>query len=312
MAKKNKKSKKTAPQEKPKPLVTMADLQAMSDSDDDSALPPEEEWDADAKALKKAIEEGAFDKAMKEFQEGKNNGDDDESIQEVELGDDGSEDDEDIDDDAEKVDADSAEEDEKKEASSEDEKAEEGKEDDDDDDEEDSEEEESEDEHDDSKAKASSKPQHKKSADKSKEVEDESDSDGEEEKNDSGEEDDSDKEEEEEGKEDPDAMNTKALRVVTQGLAAFRSSMPWAESFTVTPPTTSPFAPGAESSLDIHDDLKREVAFYDIALEAALEARKKCQQAKIPFSRPDDFFAEMVKTDGKLLLVWEYCRIRSN
>ena len=305
MAKKNKKSKKTAPQEKPKPLVTMADLQAMSDSDDDSALPPEEEWDADAKALKKAIEEGAFDKAMKEYQEGKNNGDDDESIEEVELGDDGSEDD---DDEAEKVDADSAEEDEEEEASSEDEKAVEEKI-DDDDNEEDSEEEESEDEHDDSKAKASSKPQHKKNVDQSKQEEDESDSEAEEEKNDSEAEEDSDKEE---GKEDPDAMNTKALRVVTQGLAAFRRSMPWAESFTVTPPTTSPFAPGAESSLDIHDDLKREVAFYDIALEAALEARKKCQQAKIPFSRPDDFFAEMVKTDGKLLVVWEYCRIRSN
>ena len=64
MGRKHKFSKKTAetPAEKnkkKKPLVTMADLQAMSDSDDDddSGLPPEEEWDDDAKALKKAIEE---------------------------------------------------------------------------------------------------------------------------------------------------------------------------------------------------------------------------------------------------------------
>ena len=94
-------------------------------------------------------------------------------------------------------------------------------------------------------------------------------------------------------------MNSKAIRVVTEDLLVVRNSMPWAESFTIVAPTTAPFAPGVESPLDIHDDLKREVAFYDIALEAALEGRKKCEQAQIPFSRPDDYFAEMVKSDGK-------------
>lgn len=303
MGKKNKKSKKTAEipkAKKQKPLVTMADLEAMSDSgSDDSGMPPEEEWDADAKALKKAIEEGAFDAAMKEYQQGDD--DDNDSIEEVVLddneGSDSGQEDHDGPD-TEKVDVNSAEEEE--EASSGDEDASDDNE---------SDEEEVEDESD-SKVKASSKPQHRKDS-TTKDVE-QSDS-NEEEKDDSEVEEadeeeeadeDSDTEEADESKkEESDKMNTKALRVVTEGLAAFRKSMPWAEGLTVTPPTKSPFAPGVEEPLDIHDDLKREVAFYDIALEAALEARKKCEQAKIPFSRPDDFFAEMVKTDGTLCLL---------
>jgi rRNA-processing protein EBP2 len=82
--------------------------------------------------------------------------------------------------------------------------------------------------------------------------------------------------------------------------------MPWAEKIFIIPPTPLPFGleEGASGTpLDIHDDLKREVAFYDMALEAVVEARVKCKKADIPFSRPEDFFAEMVKTDGKLLLV---------
>ena len=54
--------------------------------------------------------------------------------------------------------------------------------------------------------------------------------------------------------------------------------------------------------VDIHDDLKREVAFYDTALEAVHLARGECERAGIPFTRPDDFFAEMIKTDGECYL----------
>jgi hypothetical protein len=55
------------------------------------------------------------------------------------------------------------------------------------------------------------------------------------------------------------------------------------------------------SPLDVHDDLKREVAFYNVALESVKLARTLCGEAGIPFSRPEDFFAEMVKSDGKIL-----------
>jgi rRNA-processing protein EBP2 len=54
----------------------------------------------------------------------------------------------------------------------------------------------------------------------------------------------------------------------------------------------------AESvSIDINDDLQRELAFYKQALDAAVEARKNLLAEGIPFSRPADYFAEMVKDD---------------
>lgn len=48
---------------------------------------------------------------------------------------------------------------------------------------------------------------------------------------------------------------------------------------------------------DIHDDTERELAFYKQALNAAVVCRKKAKQADIPFDRPVDYFAEMVKSD---------------
>ena len=102
-------------------------------------------------------------------------------------------------------------------------------------------------------------------------------------------------------------------------------NLPWEETFTIVAPTPLPFGPpppstsssiigkkrklneeedddGAEAEeeyVDIHDDLKREVAFYDNALESVTLAREQCERSGIPFTRPDDFFAEMVKSDGK-------------
>ena len=98
------------------------------------------------------------------------------------------------------------------------------------------------------------------------------------------------------------SQNSKALAIVTSELVASHSKMPWAETFDVIAPTPLPFGESGDSEsspVDVHDDLKREVAFYNMALEAVHEARKECKKANVPFSRPDDFFAEMVKTDGK-------------
>ena len=97
-------------------------------------------------------------------------------------------------------------------------------------------------------------------------------------------------------------MNSKALSVVAAEANLVHSKMPWAETFVIVAPTPLPFGENGDpesNPLDIHDDLKREVAFYNTALEAINEARPKLQEANIPFTRPDDFFAEMVKTDGK-------------
>ena len=59
----------------------------------------------------------------------------------------------------------------------------------------------------------------------------------------------------------------------------------------------SSLPPASEFIPDPMDDLKREAEFYNIARSAALDARKKLKAEGIPFSRPADYFAEMVKTE---------------
>lgn len=100
-------------------------------------------------------------------------------------------------------------------------------------------------------------------------------------------------------------INGKALAAVYDELQTTKKAMPWSEFLVVIPDKPLPFGgSGAGGSpLDIHDDLKRELAFYNMALDAANEARIACRQSGIPFSRPDDFFAEMVKTDGELMYI---------
>ena len=48
---------------------------------------------------------------------------------------------------------------------------------------------------------------------------------------------------------------------------------------------------------DVHDDLTRELAFYKQSLDAANEARTRLKREGAPFTRPTDYFAEMVKSD---------------
>lgn len=59
----------------------------------------------------------------------------------------------------------------------------------------------------------------------------------------------------------------------------------------------SSLPPASTSIPDPNDDLTRELEFYRIARTAVLSAREMLKQEKIPFSRPADYFAEMVKTD---------------
>ncbi|KAJ1303250.1 hypothetical protein OPQ81_011447 [Rhizoctonia solani] len=69
--------------------------------------------------------------------------------------------------------------------------------------------------------------------------------------------------------------------------------MPWSETlaFTSSKPLDVP---------DADDDLNRELAFYKQALDTANTARSKFAAAKLPFSRPSDYFAEMVKSDSHM------------
>ncbi|KAJ5719417.1 rRNA-processing protein EBP2 [Penicillium malachiteum] len=48
---------------------------------------------------------------------------------------------------------------------------------------------------------------------------------------------------------------------------------------------------------DPNDDLNRELAFYKVCQAAATQARGLLKKEGIPFTRPGDYFAEMVKND---------------
>ncbi|KHN95421.1 Eukaryotic rRNA processing [Metarhizium album ARSEF 1941] len=56
----------------------------------------------------------------------------------------------------------------------------------------------------------------------------------------------------------------------------------------------------ADSIPDISDDLQRELAFYSQCLDAAKESRTRLLAEGIPFSRPKDYFAEMIKEDAHM------------
>lgn len=54
------------------------------------------------------------------------------------------------------------------------------------------------------------------------------------------------------------------------------------------------------ADVDAGDDLKREVAFYKQALSVVGRARKLAAKHDVPFTRPRDYYAEMVKTDSHM------------
>ena len=51
---------------------------------------------------------------------------------------------------------------------------------------------------------------------------------------------------------------------------------------------------------DVEDDLNRELALYRQSLDAVAEAREKLKKEGAPFSRPTDYFAEMVKSEEQM------------
>lgn len=84
--------------------------------------------------------------------------------------------------------------------------------------------------------------------------------------------------------------NTTALLAAVKRIALPISTLPFSEhqSITTTEPVSIP---------DIEDDLNRELAFYQQSLNAVKEARTLLKKEGVPFSRPTDYFAEMVKSD---------------
>lgn len=84
--------------------------------------------------------------------------------------------------------------------------------------------------------------------------------------------------------------NTAALTKALNSIALSTSHLPFSEHQSIT--STEPI-----SILDVDDDLNRELAFYKQSLEAVKDARSRLKKEGVPFSRPTDYFAEMVKSD---------------
>jgi len=61
--------------------------------------------------------------------------------------------------------------------------------------------------------------------------------------------------------------------------------------------------PKIPESLNVHADIKRELAFYNLTRENVKEGMSYLVQMNEPISRPDDFFAEMLKSDHQMAKV---------
>jgi rRNA-processing protein EBP2 len=84
--------------------------------------------------------------------------------------------------------------------------------------------------------------------------------------------------------------NTTALTAALKRIALPTSKMTFSEHQSVT--TAEPV-----SIADVSDDLSRELAFYSQSLAAVQAGRKALKAEGVPFTRPTDYFAEMVKAD---------------
>lgn len=55
--------------------------------------------------------------------------------------------------------------------------------------------------------------------------------------------------------------------------------------------------------LNIDDDIKRELYFYNLAFEGAVNGINKLKENKQKLNRPDDFMAEMLKSDEQMMKI---------
>jgi rRNA-processing protein EBP2 len=84
--------------------------------------------------------------------------------------------------------------------------------------------------------------------------------------------------------------NVSALQAAHKRIALSVSTLPFSVHQSIT--TAEPVV-----IEDIDDDLNRELAFYSQSLSAVKEARKQLKAEGNAFTRPVDYFAEMVKSD---------------
>lgn len=101
---------------------------------------------------------------------------------------------------------------------------------------------------------------------------------------------------------DSDADVVPHTKLTINNVAALKESLariqlPWAKHLFVEHQSVVS-AENTEAEIkDIYDDTQRELAFYKQGLDAVKQARSTLLKLKVPFSRPMDYFAEMVKSD---------------
>lgn len=87
--------------------------------------------------------------------------------------------------------------------------------------------------------------------------------------------------------------NVTALSAARKRISVIRPKMPF-QSHNSLISTLPPLESVVE---DPNDDLTRELEFYRIAKDAATTSKTILLKAGVPFTRPSDYFAEMVKSD---------------
>ncbi|PGH19432.1 hypothetical protein AJ80_03932 [Polytolypa hystricis UAMH7299] len=90
--------------------------------------------------------------------------------------------------------------------------------------------------------------------------------------------------------------NSAAIRASLKRISFLNDKTPFLEhnSLTSLEPIDVP---------DPNDDLTRELAFYKVCVSGVTQARSLFKKEGVPFSRPTDYFAEMVKSDEHMGIV---------
>lgn len=89
---------------------------------------------------------------------------------------------------------------------------------------------------------------------------------------------------------------------LTQALAQMRAAASWKNTGAVDDWLETLDVTSAEPLVveDVDDDFKREAAFKEQALESVKNARARLGMLKVLHVRPEDYFAEMLKTDAHM------------
>ncbi|KAM9379352.1 putative rRNA-processing protein EBP2 [Phaethornis superciliosus] len=86
-------------------------------------------------------------------------------------------------------------------------------------------------------------------------------------------------------------------------LSEFQKQLAWVERLDVTlGQVVDPVSQSAsdKDAVDPENDFQREMSFYRQAQAAVLEALPKLRKLQVPTRRPDDYFAEMAKSDQQM------------